>query len=130
LLHNCIRCQSVNIDYSTGNFGTGKAGEVLKMLQKDRRVDKGKKYGAVFGRYGFVDGEGGMVEIGDEARVSRRNSETTAFCRLLTYPGSHLKHIDTQLTDSQFGPEHLVNVAVLHYGQSLVDEQYHIQGEQ
>lgn len=83
LLHNCIRCQSLNIDYSTGNFGTGKEGEVLKMLQKDRRVDKGMKYGAVFGRYGFVKGEGGVVQVGDEARVSRRNIEATAFGRRL-----------------------------------------------
>jgi len=86
LLHNCIRCQSLNIDYSTGNLGTGKAGKVLKMLQKDRRVDKEEKYGAVFGRYGFLKGEGGIVEIGDEVRVSRRNSETTTFCRWFIYP--------------------------------------------
>ena len=86
LLHNCIRCQTLNIDYSTGKLGTGKTGEVLKMLQKDRRVDKGKKYGAVFGRYGFLQGEGGMVSIGDEVRVSKRNGERTAFGRWLIHP--------------------------------------------
>ena len=84
------------------------------MLQKDRRVDKGNKYGAVFGRYGFLKGEGGVVEVGDEVRVSRRNSETTAFGRWLTYLKSHQRHIRTQLTDWQFGPENLtLNVAAI-----------------
>jgi uncharacterized protein YcbX len=40
LQHNCIRCKSINIDFETGKPGTGKAGEVLKLMQKDRRVDK------------------------------------------------------------------------------------------
>lgn len=40
LQHNCIRCKSINIDYQTGKPGTGKAGEVLKLMQSDRRVDK------------------------------------------------------------------------------------------
>jgi hypothetical protein len=103
----------------------------VSLLQRDRRVDKGKKYGAVFGRYGFLDGEGGMMEIGDEARVSRRNNDTTAFWMWLTYPESNPKHINTQLTGSQFGSEHLIlNVVAPHNGQNLVDEQYHIWGEQ
>jgi hypothetical protein len=72
-----------------------------------------------------------MVEIGDEARVSRRNNETTVFCMWLTYPESNPKHINTQLMGSQFGPEHLIlNVVASHNGQNLVDEQYHIWGEQ
>jgi uncharacterized protein YcbX len=81
LLHNCIRCVSLNVDFNTGKASKGKAGEVLKMLQKDRRVDKGKKYGAVFGRYGFLKAgsEGGVVKVGDEVVVSRRNEERTAF---------------------------------------------------
>jgi uncharacterized protein YcbX len=40
LQHNCIRCKSINIDFKTGKPGTGKAGEVLKLMQSDRRVDK------------------------------------------------------------------------------------------
>lgn len=40
LQHNCVRCKSVNIDYQTGKPGTGKAGQVLKLMQSDRRVDK------------------------------------------------------------------------------------------
>ena len=82
LLQNCIRCQSLNIDFATGKPGTGKAGEVLKMLQKTRRVDKGKKYHAVFGRYGYLKGEAGTVSIGDEVRVTKRNEERTAFGEL------------------------------------------------
>jgi hypothetical protein len=78
-------------------------------------VDKGKKYGAVFRRYGFLDGEGGMVRIGDETRVSRRNNETTAFYMWLTYPESNPKHINAQLTGSKFGPDHFIlNVVVCH----------------
>lgn len=79
LLHNCIRCASLNIDFATGKSGTGKAGEVLKMLQKDRRVDTGKKYSPVFGRYGFLKGEGGTVSLGDKVWVSRRNEGRTSF---------------------------------------------------
>lgn len=40
LQHNCIRCKSINIDYETGRPGTGKAGEILKLMQSDRRVDR------------------------------------------------------------------------------------------
>lgn len=40
LQHNCIRCKSINIDWQTGKPGTGKSGEVLKLMQSDRRVDK------------------------------------------------------------------------------------------
>jgi len=83
LLQNCIRCQSLNIDFATGKPGTGKTGEVLKMLQKTRRVDKGKKYHAVFGRYGYLKGDAGTVSIGDEVQVTRRNEERTAFGELL-----------------------------------------------
>lgn len=85
LVHNCIRCASLNIDFATGKPGSGKTGEVLKMLQKDRRVDKGKKYSAVFGRYGFLKGEGGIVSLGNEVRVSKRNAERTVFGGLWTF---------------------------------------------
>lgn len=40
LQHNCIRCKSINIDFETGKPGAGKKGEVLKLMQRDRRVDK------------------------------------------------------------------------------------------
>ena len=53
LAHNCIRCKSINVDYQTGRPGEGPSGEVLKRLQKDRRVDAGAKWSPVFGRYGF-----------------------------------------------------------------------------
>ena len=78
-LHNCVRCQSINIDYATGKPGTGEAGTVLKKLQKDRRVDTGSKYSPVFGRYGFLEfkDQGKRIAVGDEATVTKRNSERT-----------------------------------------------------
>ncbi|KAL8767578.1 MAG: hypothetical protein Q9209_005950 [Squamulea sp. 1 TL-2023] len=87
LTQNCLRCQSLDIDYSTGTYGKGDKGTVLKKLMRDRRVDEGKKYSPVFGRYGFLaekegspEARGGSVMIGDEVRVSKRNEERTKFC--------------------------------------------------
>lgn len=56
---------------------------MLKMLQKDRRIDKGAKYSPVFGRYSFVDAgsEGVSVAVGDEVRIVRRNEAQTVFSK-------------------------------------------------
>ncbi|KAE8444744.1 hypothetical protein EG329_014304 [Mollisiaceae sp. DMI_Dod_QoI] len=82
LTGNCGRCASLNVDYATGKSGAGRDGEVLKLLQKDRRVDPGMKYSPIFGRYGFVGkgGEGRVVKVGDDVWVSGRNEERTRFC--------------------------------------------------
>jgi uncharacterized protein YcbX len=82
LTGNCGRCASLNVDYHTGASGTGRDGQVLKLLQKDRRVDPGMKYSPIFGRYGFVDkcDEGTILKIGDEVVVSGKNEERTKFC--------------------------------------------------
>ncbi|KAK0658861.1 Uncharacterized protein DIS24_g4501 [Lasiodiplodia hormozganensis] len=81
LTHNCVRCSSINIDYATGKPGTGPTGEVLKKLQKDRRVDVGSKWSPVFGRYGFPGSNdaGKHLAVGDEVKVLRRNKERTTF---------------------------------------------------
>ncbi|KAF2426227.1 MOSC domain-containing protein [Tothia fuscella] len=84
LQKNCVRCVSINVDYSTGDFGTGESGKALKLMSKDRRVDasKGKsKYSPVFGRYGFLtpSGQGREIGVGDEVVVTKRNKERTAF---------------------------------------------------
>ncbi|KAK4981266.1 hypothetical protein LTR66_010124 [Elasticomyces elasticus] len=81
LVHNCMRCQSINIDYATGKPATGEQGKVLKKLQSDRRVDLGAKYKAVFGRYAFLEpgSAGRTIKVGDEVLVSRRNEERTKF---------------------------------------------------
>lgn len=81
LTHNCVRCASINIDYATGKPGTGPTGEVLKKLQKDRRVDVGSKWSPVFGRYGFPGSNdaGKHLAVGDEVKVLRRNKERTTF---------------------------------------------------
>lgn len=56
---------------------------MLKMLQKDRRIDRGAKYSPVFGRYSFVDAgsEGVSVAVGDEVRIVRRNEAQTVFSK-------------------------------------------------
>lgn len=79
--HNCARCRSINIDYETGEQGTGEAGSMLKKLMKDRRVDAGSKWTPVFGRYAFLRGEfeGAEIAVGDEVVVTRVNEGRTAF---------------------------------------------------
>lgn len=81
LLHNCVRCQSLNIDYGTGKFGTGESGKVFRKLQSDRRVDGGAKYSPVFGRYSFLHGndERQFISVGDQVVVTRRNDKRTVF---------------------------------------------------
>lgn len=82
LTGNCGRCNSLNVDHHTGKSGTGKDGQVLKLLAKDRRVDPGMKYSPIFGRYGFVGkgDEGSVLRVGDEVVVSQKNEERTRFC--------------------------------------------------
>ncbi|KAF2088425.1 hypothetical protein K490DRAFT_64475 [Saccharata proteae CBS 121410] len=81
LVHNCVRCASINVDYETGQLGKGGSGDMFKKLQKDRRVDRGAKYSPVFGRYGFLDAadDGKVIRIGDEVNVIKRNVERTVF---------------------------------------------------
>lgn len=79
LTGNCVRCQSLNVDYETGKIGTGESGSILKKLAKDRRVDRGAKFSPVFGRYSFLDriAAGEQIRVGDEVQVVRRGKERT-----------------------------------------------------
>ncbi|KAE8334662.1 hypothetical protein BDV24DRAFT_156687 [Aspergillus arachidicola] len=81
LTANCIRCQSLNVDYMTGKMGTGDSGNILKKLMKDRRVDKGARFSPVFGRYVFLDRycENASIRVGEEVTVSRRVEERTTY---------------------------------------------------
>ncbi|GIJ88462.1 hypothetical protein Asppvi_007386 [Aspergillus pseudoviridinutans] len=81
LTANCVRCQSINVDYATGKMGTGETGSALKKLMKDRRVDKGAKYSPVFGRYVFLDPQADkvMIRVGDEVDVLRTMKERTIY---------------------------------------------------
>jgi uncharacterized protein YcbX len=83
LTANCGRCVTLNINYNTGESGTGRAGTVLKLLSSDRRVDKGVKYSPVFGRYGFLSKkyEGRILTVGDQVVVSKRLEQRTRFCK-------------------------------------------------
>ena len=80
LTANCLRCQSLNIDFTTGKMNSG-SGNVLKTLMSDRRVDPGVKYSPVFGRYSFLDPKctEGKIRVGDEVVVEERALERTVF---------------------------------------------------
>jgi uncharacterized protein YcbX len=90
LTGNCVRCQSLNVDYETGKMGTGEAGTVLKKLMKDRRVDAGARFSPVFGRYSFLEpkGDGVTLRVGDEVTVSERGKDRTTFGEFLLGWGS------------------------------------------
>ncbi|KAJ5591721.1 uncharacterized protein N7459_002090 [Penicillium hispanicum] len=79
LTGNCVRCQSLNVDFETGKRATGESGTVLEKLMKDRRVDRGAKYSPVFGRYSFLDRAaiGKTIRVGDEVKVLARSKERT-----------------------------------------------------
>ncbi|RJE19274.1 MOSC domain protein [Aspergillus sclerotialis] len=81
LTANCLRCQSINVDFATGKMGTGDSGSVLKKLMKDRRVDAGAKYSPVFGRYSFLaqDSDHESIQVGDEVVLSKIASKRTVF---------------------------------------------------
>jgi uncharacterized protein YcbX len=88
MAHNCVRCASINIDYKTGQPGTGPSGEILKKLQKDRRVDPGHKWSPVFGRYSFWNPKNGtqVLSVGDSVSVVKVNTERTEFSKQCTMP--------------------------------------------
>ena len=81
LTANCVRCQSINVDFATGKMGTGDSGSVLKKLMKDRRVDAGAKYSPVFGRYSFLarDSDHESIQVGDEVVLSKIAPKRTVF---------------------------------------------------
>jgi uncharacterized protein YcbX len=86
MAHNCVRCKSINIDYNTGRPGAGAQGEVLKKLQKDRRIDIGSKYSPVFGRYSFwgVGARDEVIRVGDRVNVSKVNDGLSVWSKSST----------------------------------------------
>jgi hypothetical protein len=76
LTANCARCTSINVDLDKGRMGEGESGKLLKKMMKDRRIDPGKKWEPIFGRYGFPT-QGGEIRVGDEVVVSKRNKDHT-----------------------------------------------------
>lgn len=89
LTNNCGRCNSLNVDYTTGKVGAGESGKILKKLNSNRRVDPGSKWNPVFGRYGFLGkvggGDGIDIKVGDEVRLVRKNESRTRFGELLVF---------------------------------------------
>lgn len=84
-----MEANMIQTDYATGKPGQGESGNMLKLLQKDRRIDRGAKYSPVFGRYAFLDpacssgseknNKNKSISVGDEVRVIKRNKERTLF---------------------------------------------------
>lgn len=81
LTGNCLRCQSITVDYETGKPAADVRGQAWKKLSKDRRVDKGCTFMPVFGRYGYSPASniGRQIRVGDEAVLTRRNRDRTVF---------------------------------------------------
>ncbi|KAF2729168.1 hypothetical protein EJ04DRAFT_516160 [Polyplosphaeria fusca] len=77
----CWRCQAITVDQSTGQKAEGETGEVWKKLMKDRRVDKGWKYGPVFGKYSYTGLKdiGREINVGDEAVLTMRIKQRPIF---------------------------------------------------
>lgn len=95
LTSNCARCASVNVDYDTGKPAEGEPGKILKLLQKDRRVDPGMKYSPIFGRYGFLARKGRPqqaqnlaleIKVGDVVTITKRSSARDRFRKLICHP--------------------------------------------
>jgi uncharacterized protein YcbX len=97
MAHNCVRCKSINIDYETGKPGMGAKGEVLKKLQKDRRIDIGAKWSPVFGRYSFwgVGEKDEVVRVGDRVNVKKVNDGLTVWSK--SFPCSFVVELECRL---------------------------------
>lgn len=100
---NCARCASINVDYETGRPAEGPQGQLLKSMQKDRRVDPGHKYSPIFGRYGFLSRKNGQrpeqpitISVGDEVHVTKTNERRTHFCKFELYHVLLLKQDETR----------------------------------
>ena len=84
MAHNCVRCKSINLDYDTGKPGVGASGEVLKKMQKDRRIDIGAKWSPVFGRYTFWAPnapKSQTIKVGDRVNVTKVNEGLTIWSK-------------------------------------------------
>lgn len=81
----CWRCQAITVDLKTGKKAEGEQGEVWKRLNKDRRLDKGWKYGPVFGKYSYTSLKdvGRTISVGDTAVLTKRVKEQPTFGELL-----------------------------------------------
>lgn len=77
----CWRCQAITADLKTGKKADGEAGEVWKRLASDRKVDKGWKYGPVFGKYSYTGlrDVGRTISVGDTAVLTKRVRERPIF---------------------------------------------------
>lgn len=71
---NTVRCQSINVDYATGEYAPPQK-QVYKRMMADRRVNPLLKFKPCFGKYAFCGQEGSTIRLGDPVVVKRRNVE-------------------------------------------------------
>jgi uncharacterized protein len=70
LVFNTPRCQSLNVDFKTGQYLEPSSGHQLyKLLTKDRRVNAMFPHKPCFGRYAFAEPMGAVVRVGDRVSV-------------------------------------------------------------
>jgi hypothetical protein len=119
----CWRCQAITVDYKTGKKAEGDEGLVWKKLAADRRVDKGWKYGPVFGKYSYTARKdyGKEIRAGDEIVLTKRVKERPVFGKL---SGPHkqcllLTRIVRRLAALESGCFHVQRVMTLSMGGSL-----------
>jgi len=74
---NTPRCQSLNVDYETGDYKTGEKMVLKKIMTKDRRVNPMFKFKGCFGRYACCRELGATVRIGDAVVVRKWKKERT-----------------------------------------------------
>lgn len=84
----CWRCQAITVDLKTGKKAEGEEGEVWKKMNKYRRVDRGWKYGPVFGKYSYTSLKdvGRSIQVGDTAVLTKRVKEQPVFGKWYVCP--------------------------------------------
>ena len=101
----CWRCQAITNDLKTGKPAEGEEGQAWKRLAKDRRVDKGWKYGPVFGKYSYTSLKdvGRTIAVGDEAVLTRRVRERPIFGKSFDLALCNLANLYARLAAAQSG---------------------------
>ena len=78
LVFNTIRCQSLNVDFSTGRYFKQSDRQLYKLLLPDRKVNPIPQFKdkPCFGRYAFAEPMGSVVKVGDVVEVTMLEETT------------------------------------------------------
>jgi uncharacterized protein len=72
LVFNTVRCQSLNVDFSTGEYLPSDRQLYKLLATKDRRVNAAFPYRPCFGRYGFAEPFGAVIRVGDVVHIEEK----------------------------------------------------------